>query len=313
MIASASLTMQSAAHAWLSHLQTRRRRPIKMSSAKTFESYIDKWIEPRLGHLEVSCIGVAILRDFVRQLDEAQLSAKSQNELVSCVKAIIAHCADEEGNPLFPASKTWTGERLDLPIVSRSEQHTPIVTREEIESALAKSKPMYRCLFALAAGSGLRIGELLSIKLIEDGTSTVFDPAAALIHVRRTLWRNQEQSTKTAAGLRDVEISAELSAFVAEFAGCRNGFLFGNGKCLDVTTARDHLDEAIGKGIGFHAFRRFFVSHRRANAMPEDVLKKLLGHTSGSDITSRYNSYGSNSADRRFWVDKVGLGFNLPQ
>jgi integrase len=307
------ITMQSAAHAWLHHLQTRRRRPIKMSSAKTFESYIDKWIVPRLGYLEVSCIGVAILRDFVRQLDEAGLSAKSQNELISCVKAIIAHCADEEGNPLFPASKLWTGERLDLPVVQHSEQHTPTVTREEIEGALAKSNRMYRCLFALAAGSGLRIGELLSIKLAEDDTSTVFDPDEAVIHVRRTLWRNQEQSTKTAAGLRDVEIPAELSAFVAEFAGSRTGFLFGNGKCLDVATARDHLDEAIGKGVGFHAFRRFFVSHKRANAMPDDILKRLLGHSSGGDITSRYNSYGSNSADRRLWVDEIGLGFNLPR
>jgi hypothetical protein len=78
-------------------------------------------------------------------------------------------------------------------------------------------------------GSGLRIGELLSIKLVDDGVSTVFDASAAMIHVRRTVWRGREQSTKTDAGVRDVEIPYELSKVVAEFAGSRRGFLFGNG------------------------------------------------------------------------------------
>jgi len=40
MITLDTITMRDAAQAWLNHLQTRRRRPIKPSSAKTFESYI---------------------------------------------------------------------------------------------------------------------------------------------------------------------------------------------------------------------------------------------------------------------------------
>jgi integrase len=312
MIASRKITMQSAASSWLNHLQNRRRRPIKISSAKTFESYLDKWILPRLGDLEVRNIGVAVLRGFIGQLDEARLSAKTQNEIVSCVKALITHCADEEGNPLFLAPKTWSSERLDLPAVKHSEQRTPIVSREDIESAFEKSNRMYQSLFALAGGSGLRIGELLSIKLSEDSTSTFFDAKSAVIHVRRTMWRSREQAPKTDAGIRDVEIPTNLSQFVAEFASTRQGFLFGDGKCLDVTSARNYLDAAIGKGVGYHAFRRFYISWARQNAMPEDILKRLVGHSAGTDVTSRYNSYGSQSADRRKFVDKIGLGFSLP-
>jgi hypothetical protein len=69
----------------------------------------------------VSVIGVAVLRAFIGELAEAGLSAKTQNEIVSCLKAIITSCADAEGNPLFLAPKTWTGERLDLPVVKDSE------------------------------------------------------------------------------------------------------------------------------------------------------------------------------------------------
>jgi integrase len=308
---SEGMTMRTAAQAWLSHLQTRRRRPVKPSSAKTFESYISQWIVPHLGNLEVRGVGVAVLRDFIRQLDEAGLSPKSQNEIAGAAKAIIANCTNDEGEPLYP--RHWDNERLDLPIVSHSEQHTPIVTRAQIEQAFANSDDSYQCLFALASGAGLRVGELLAVKLFEDGVSSVFDSSAATIRVRRSVWRGKEQSPKTSASVRDVEIPFELSEFIARFAGNREGYLFGNGKCMDVTTARKRLDKAIGKGIGFHSFRRFFVSHRRANGMPEDILKRLVGHSSAGDITSRYNSYGAQSSERREWVEKVGLGFELPR
>ena len=230
------------------------------------------------------------------------------------MKAIIANCTDDEGEPLYP--RHWDNERLDLPIVNHSEQNTPIVTREQIEDAIANSVDCYRCLFALAGGAGLRLGELLAVKLVEDGVSTVFDSSAATIRVRRSLWRGQEQSPKTSNSVRNVEIPFELSEFIARFAGEREGYLFGNGKSLDVTTAREHLDKRFlpGKGIGFPFVQTgFFVSHRRANGMPEDILKRLVGgHSSGGDTTSRYNSYGSQSVERREWVEKIGLGFKLP-
>jgi integrase len=69
----------------------------------------------------------------------------------------------------------------------------------------------------------------------------------------------------------------------------------------------------VGEGVGWHAFRRYFVSFRRAQGMPEDVLKRLVGHASGSDITSLYNRFGNLPAERREWVERIGLGFDLPR
>ena len=123
---------------------------------------------------------------------------------------------------------------------------------------------------------------------------------------------NRQERESCLVRTRDVEISVKLSDFVAEFAGSREVFLFGNGKSLDATMARKALDTAIGKNIGYHAFRRFYISWCRAKAMPEDILKRLVGHSTGADVTSRYNSYGAQSTDRREWVEKIGLGFQLP-
>lgn len=119
-----SITMRAAAQAWLSHLQN-RRRPIKISSARSVESCTDKWILPRLGNFEVSVVGVAVLRDFIGQLDFAGLALKSRIEIAGAVKAIIANCTNQAGEPLYP--RQWDNERLDLPMVNHSEWRTPIL------------------------------------------------------------------------------------------------------------------------------------------------------------------------------------------
>jgi hypothetical protein len=79
---STMIKIETAAEAWLANLKVRRRRPIKPASAKTFRSYLDAHILPRLGQLEVGSVGVAVLRKFIDELNSAGLSAKSQVELV---------------------------------------------------------------------------------------------------------------------------------------------------------------------------------------------------------------------------------------
>jgi integrase len=304
-----NMTVETAASAWLRHLETRKRRPAKPATLQTFCSHVNR-ILPRLGKLEVGSVGVAVLRDFISELDRDGLSAKTQVEIAGTVKQVIASCTDSEGEPLFP--RNWDNVRLDLPIVNPSEQHTPIVTREQIEQAIANSDEAYQCLLACLGGSGLRVGELLAIKLIEDGVSTVFDSSTATIRVRRSVWHGCEQAPKTAASVRDVEIPRSLAEILTQFAGNRSGYLFGNGAPLKESAARQHLAEQ--NLPPFHAFRRFFISHRRANGMPEEILRTLVGHAS-SNMTDRYSRFGTDAAyvaQRREWVERCGLGFALP-
>jgi integrase len=301
-----AITIESAAEAWMLHLQTRKRRPCKMATLRTFRSYLDAHILPHLGQLEVGNVGVAVLRQFISQLDSAGLSPKSQVEITSCVKSIVASVCDAEGEPLYP--RKWNNERLDLPIVNPTEQSTPTVTHEQIESALKNSEEPHKSLYACLAGSGLRIGEALAITLMDDGVGTFFDPATATIHVRQSLFRGVAQLPKTLAGIRTVEVSRELAATLAEFAGNRDGFLFGNGAPLNKSTAQKYLEKQ--KLPGFHSFRRFRATTLRANQVPEDITRYWLGHSAGS-ITDRYSKLGLDQQVRREWADKVGLGFQL--
>ena len=304
------ITIESAASAWLAHLQTRRRKPIKPASAKTFRSYLDAHILPRLGQREVGSVRIAVLREFVAQLDAEGLSAKSQVEITACVKSIIASVCDAEGEPLYDVRR-FNNEKIDLPIVNPADQHTPVITRDQIESALNCAEP-YKCLYALAAGSGLRIGELLAVKLADEGTCSYFDAGNGRIHIQQSVWRGQLQAPKTSSAVRTVELPSDLGAMLASFANKRTGFLFGNGRPLSASTARENLAK---QGIpGFHCFRRYRAKVLRAARTPDDLVKFWLGHSNHADITAHYAHGGITSDEslRREWCDRVGLGFKLP-
>src|SRR6266403_1458565 len=74
------MTIQSAANAWLHTLETRKRKPAKPATLKTFESFIRAHIVPSIGGQQIEGFGNAQLREFVAHLDEKELSPKTINE-----------------------------------------------------------------------------------------------------------------------------------------------------------------------------------------------------------------------------------------
>src|SRR5207253_2361406 len=108
-------------------------------------------------------------------------------------------------------------EFIDLPVVDSRKQKTPIITREELERGIAESTEMFRCLYGVLAGAGLRINEALAVKLDDPtGSHSLFDATSSVIHVRRGLFRGREQdSPKTPSAIRSVEIPYSLNKMLA--------------------------------------------------------------------------------------------------
>jgi integrase/recombinase XerD len=161
-------------------------------------------------------------------------------------------------------------------------------------------------LFALLAGAGLRIGEVLGLK------STDLSPDCRVLYVRRSIWNGQEQEPKTPAAVRDVDIAEPLSRVLQEYVIGKSGYLFAtkNGRSLQQRNVRRALHGA-GKKVGFHAFRRFRTETLRRAQVPEDLTKLWLGH-SKSSVTDLYaGGLSKDLAWRREWCDRVGLGFSF--
>jgi integrase len=97
-------------------------------------------------------------------------------------------------------------------------------------------------LFALLAGTGLRIGEALGLK-IGDHLSGDF----STIRVRQSVWRGSVQTPKTDNAVREIDLPSSLAAFLkASVGGRTSGFLFQteSGRPL---TQRNVLRDGLGK------------------------------------------------------------------
>ena len=70
---------------------------------------------------------------------------------------------------------------------------------------------------------------------------------------------------KTEAGCRDIDVSTEVAEYLRAFASGKNGLLFKtrNDTPQRWLTPRLQAMQVDGKGVGFHAIRRFRSTSRR--------------------------------------------------
>lgn len=101
---------------------------------------------------------------------------------------VLASAVDAEGDQLY--RREWNHGFIGMPIIRKEEQHRPTVTAAEIEQSLT-SKRRYAVLFAVLAGTGLRIGEAWGLKV------TDLSPDCRVLYVRRSIWCGTEQLPKT--------------------------------------------------------------------------------------------------------------------
>jgi integrase len=205
------------------------------------------------------------------------------------VQAVVASVVSREGEQLYP--RNWNFHFMGLPVIDEKKQQKPSFTVSEVEGILARAKGRYKVLLALLAGTGLRIGEALGLKLGEHLSNDFLT-----IRVRQSVWRGSVQTPKTDNAVREIDLPSSLAAFLQASAGDRkSGFLFQaeSGRPLTQRNVlRDRLrkirrDMNLEGGKAFHSFRRFRVSHLRKNRVPWDLQELWLGHAN-KDVTDRY-------------------------
>jgi integrase len=205
---------------------------------------------------------------------------------------------------------------IGLPVVDEKKQCKPSLTTNEVEQILERAKGRYTVLFALLAGTGLRIGEALGLKLgehLSDDFST--------IKVRQSVWRGSVQTPKTDNAVREIDLPTSLAAFLKAHIGDRtSGFLFQSESgrpLMQRNVLRDGLEKIrmdlkLERGKAFHAFRRFRTAHLRKNRVPWDLQKLWLGHAN-RDVTDRYAEQLKEDVEwRKEVAENTGLGFKLP-
>jgi integrase len=208
---------------------------------------------------------------------------------------------------------------IGLPKVSKREQHRPTFTAKEIVHIIKSCKrAIYRVAVVLLATTGIRIAELLALEL---GKHISPDCTAVYIRQQRTRKRGIAPTAKTDAGFRDVDLHPLVAKMLREYIGNRKtGFLLetDSGNMLwPGTLYRDGLKTILkdmGRGkVRFHAFRRFRQAMLEKSEVRQLLIDFWLGHDN-PDMSSRYAKQLTEDDEfRQEWVEKVGLGFVMPE
>jgi integrase/recombinase XerD len=228
---------------------------------------------------------------------------------------VVASAINEEGEELYP--RKWNHSFIDLPQVSNPKQ--PSFTAGVVTRIVASArKEKYQLLFALCAGTGLRFGEALGIK-VQDVSSD-----CSTIKIVQKAWRSQIHNfLKTDSGSREIDLCPTLASVLKEYLDGgrqtpKSNLLFQSkaGKPLHQSnvlrrTLHPILENLNEPKCGCHAFRRFRVTHLRKNGVPDDLIHFWLGHA-GKSVTDHYSKLKDDVDFRKEVAGRVGLGFELP-
>lgn len=303
------MNFQEHSITFLARLTARKRNPVKPATLKTYGSLLGNHILPAIGQVDMKDFANGAMRDFAQALTDKGLSPKTVLEVTGVVKQMFATATDGEGDSLYP--RKWNHEFIDLPTIGRQKQ--PGLRPEQLAAALASDLGVF---YAFLAGTGLRIGEALATRYGCDGAHTGWQPDNACVSVRTSLWRGQEQTPKTQAALRTVDLDPRLNDLLVFQAASNTipegDFLFRGvgGNHLGENYVRVYSLQPLGIP-GFHTFRRWRITHLREQGVPEDIIRFWVGHA-GAEVTDRYSKLAENAELRQEWAKKAGLGFDFP-
>jgi integrase len=154
-----------------------------------------------------------------------RLSNKTIVTYFQTVQSVIASAEKNDGDKMYP--RDWNLVFIGLPKIDAKKQNKPAFSADEIETIMSKARSHYPTFYALLAGSGLRVGEAVGLRI-----EHLLDNCTRLV-VAQSVWGGKEQSPKTASAYREVDICEELAFLLHKHIGDRtSGFVFQtrNGK-----------------------------------------------------------------------------------
>ncbi len=285
------VTFDLAARGWREHhLIVNKKR----SSQRSMSCELNKHILPHLKSTPLEEITYPLVRDLIQIWIRERLSRKSIKNLFGIVRAIYNFQLDETAQSAKPALSPWLvkWKKVAPPkTVQRQQPHFTVAQMAAIVNTA--NNQMHRALFALAAGTGARAGELFALRVETD-----VDLNEQTLTIRRSVFEGEENTSKSDTGDEDRTRTVPIDASVVEelkkhLKARKFGYLFQtrNGTPLRLSNVlEDKLYPILRKlnlmqpGVGMHAFRRGRISHLVYSGVSRQVIRDWCGHSSDKMI-----------------------------
>lgn len=238
----------------------------KPSTQRTMRYHVRKYLRPKWDRYPLDCITADKVNEWIGEL--SHLSPMSQKHVVATLCLIL--------------ERRFGRKKITYRSVMEEQQEAVCYTPEEMGKVISEAQGMWKVLFATAAETGARAGELFGLEVGD------VDFVRNIIHVRRSVWEGQKQSTKTRNANRAIDVQPGLAIMLKDYLnGRKEGLVFSskNGKPLrnnNVLRRRLHpiLQALSIREGGMHGFRHGRVSFLVENNTPVEVIKAWIGHGS---------------------------------
>lgn len=265
---------------WLESVQTSQGPygRLKPSTFRSMSSIVDLHLKSAFGDKDINTIQKTDVDRFVDSLAAAGRAKQTIKNVVNTLGLVL-------GRKFDIRDKIRSLKYLQPRKQREGLWFTGVQMAQVVQAATGRSK----VLFAVAAGTGCRAGELFGLR-VED-----VDLNGGTLTVRRSVWEGREQSPKTENAYRIVGIDNSLVAMLRSWIGERKtGYLFQSavGTPLRENNVVDRdlwpvLDKLGIARRGLHAFRHGRVTVLVEAGVPIHTIKAWIGHGS-EQMVSRY-------------------------
>ena len=298
----ASVTVaQLAAHFRKKELDDQTTRK-SFSTRKCYQAMIDLHILPRWGDYRLGDVRTVAVEDWLRGL---KMADGSKAKLRNVFHALYSHAERYEWHDRNPITKVRQS--------AKRQRDPDILDVGELTGLLTSLPDPFRTMVFVAAGTGLRRGEMIGLKW-ED-----IDFDAALIGPRRSIVNQNIGNLKTCASAKPVALDPYLAKALATLKA--NSFFKGPQDWVFASPASGGkkpywpdmilkrrvrpaaLALGITKRIGWHSFRHTYATLLKSSGADVKVVQESLRHANARITMDLYTQ--ALTSDKRSAQSKV--------
>jgi integrase len=270
------VTLGVYAASWLDTKRASKRT----GTVRTYESHMGRHILPTFGTRRMSAIRRSDVQAWANQLGQA-LSPATQRAVYDILAAVFKDAVRDRLLAFTPC------DRIELRKVEGRDVQP--LTAARVATLAEVVGPEYRALVVTAAGTGLRIGELLGL------TIDRVDFLRRTVTVDRQMTDAGFGPPKSASSNRSVPlpdiVAGELSEHIRRHGNAADGLLFSIDRRAFYATVWPHAlaNAGLPETTRFHDLRHTYASLLIEAGENAKVIQSRLGHAS---ITETFDTYG---------------------
>lgn len=268
--AGAKVSFEKYARWWV------RTQPCRPSTLERRRSIVERHLVPRFGRFQLGALPRREINSFVREL-EGTLAAGTVRNVIKVLAAIYNTAIEDQVVAVSPV------KGVKLPPV---DTDITIPTRDEIDALFGACPSRYRISISLAAGAGLRSGEvrgltvdrvdflrrrlLIDRQLVTTSTGSVLGPVKT---------RHSNRTVPVASWIVD-----DLAHHVEQHHLGAGDLLLTNEWGMPIARQRwteiwRRVQRDAGVKVRFHDLRHWCASSMLSDGVPVPQAAKMLGHT----------------------------------